>query len=49
MSPRVPQLLDVDEVGVALGVSRSTVRRLIRSGALAHVRVGPRSGFASMT
>jgi excisionase family DNA binding protein len=36
-------LLSVPEVAVALGLSTETVRRMIRSGEIAAVRVSPRS------
>ncbi|MBI2893826.1 MAG: helix-turn-helix domain-containing protein [Deltaproteobacteria bacterium] len=38
----VRRLLDVEQAGRALGVSRATVFRRIRSGALSSVKVGGR-------
>jgi excisionase family DNA binding protein len=37
----VPHLMTIDEVADALRVTRSTVRRWIKSGHLAAARVGP--------
>jgi len=39
------QLLDVDAAAANLGVSPATVRRLVRAGTLAYVRIGDRVLF----
>ena len=43
MTATLPKLHRINDVAAALGVSRNTIYRMVRRGALTLIRIGPNS------